>query len=155
MSPPPRAAASEGSPPASWASSVATRNVMRANRRRDTKPELALRSALHRLGYRYRVDAPPLAGLSRRADLVFTRQRVAVFVDGCYWHGCPEHFSTPATNTEYWSGKIARNRERDADTDARLRQEGWSPVRVWEHEPLETAVERVASTLTEARQRTS
>lgn len=134
-------------PPDSWASSAATRNVMRANRRRDTGPELALRSALHRLGYRYRVDAAPLPELRRRADLVFRRQRVAVFVDGCYWHGCPEHYRGPATNPGYWSGKIARNRERDADTDAKLRQAGWSPVRIWEHEALPDAVERVRRAL--------
>lgn len=134
-------------PPESWASSAATRNVMRANRRRDTGPELALRSALHRMGYRYRVDTPPLPDLRRRADVVFTRQRVAVFVDGCYWHGCPEHYRVPMTNPSYWTGKIAGNRERDADTDERLRQAGWSPVRIWEHETVPDAVARVVQAL--------
>lgn len=137
-------------PAESWASSQAVRNSMRGNRSRDTRPEMALRSALHALGYRFRVDAAPLPDLRRRADVVFGRKRVAVFVDGCYWHGCPEHFRPPATNHEYWNGKIARNRARDADTDERLRQAGWSPVRVWEHETLEAAVERVVEVLRDA-----
>lgn len=136
-----------GRPPDSWASSDASRAVMRGNRRRDTRPELALRRALHHLGYRYRVDHPPLLSLRRRADLVFTRRRVAVFVDGCYWHGCPQHYGEPSTNAEYWRSKIALNRERDADTDARLRQAGWTPVRIWEHEPVEVAVARVSRAL--------
>jgi DNA mismatch endonuclease (patch repair protein) len=117
---------------------------MRANRRRDTKPELAIRSALHRMGLRYRVDFAPLSDRRRRADIVFTRQRVAVYVDGCFWHGCPEHGSTPRTNTTYWLAKIRRNRERDTETDAALREAGWNVVRVWEHdEPLDAAL-RVA-----------
>lgn len=140
-------------PPGSWASSPAVRQVMRGNRGRDTSPEVALRSVLHRLGYRYRVDAAPLAGLRRKADLVFTRRRVAVFVDGCYWHGCPDHFTVPATNSGYWRAKIARNRERDVDTDQRLREAGWTPVRVWEHEPLERAVELVVGALDGSRPR--
>lgn len=134
-------------PAGSWASSSAVREVMRANRGRDTSPELALRSVLHRLGYRYRVDVPPFRGMRRKADLVFTRHRVAVFVDGCYWHGCPDHFSLPATNSDYWHAKITGNRERDVDTDRRLREAGWTPVRVWEHESLEDAVELVVDTL--------
>ena len=120
---------------------------MRGNRRRDTSPELTLRRALHRLGYRYRVDAQPLPGLRRRADLVFTRRRVAVFVDGCYWHGCPQHYGEPSTNAEYWRSKIARNRERDADTDARLWEAGWTPVRIWEHQPVEVAIAVVVRAL--------
>jgi DNA mismatch endonuclease (patch repair protein) len=126
---------------------------MRGNRGRDTSPEIALRSVLHRLGYRYRVDAPPLPGLRRKADLVFTRRRVAVFVDGCYWHGCPDHFTVPATNSEYWRAKVSRNRERDLDTDQRLCEAGWTPVRVWEHEPLESAVEFVVSVLQDSQPR--
>ena len=120
---------------------------MQGNRRRDTSPELALRRTLHALGYRYRVDHPPLPRLRRRADLVFTRRRVAVFVDGCYWHGCPQHYDEPATNADYWRGKIARNRERDADTDARLREVGWTPVRIWEHEPVDVAIAKVVRAL--------
>lgn len=134
-------------PAGSWASSPAARQVMRGNRGRDTSPELALRSVLHRLGYRYRVDMCPLQEVRRKADLVFTRHRVAVFVDGCYWHGCPDHFAVPGTNSDYWRAKIARNRERDVDTDRRLREAGWTPVRVWEHEPLEDAVGLVVDAL--------
>lgn len=120
---------------------------MQGNRARDTIPELRLRSALHALGYRYRVSARPLPELARTADLVFRRRRVAVFVDGCYWHGCPEHYGEPATNVDYWRGKIGRNRERDADTDDRLRTAGWTPVRVWEHEPLTVALSHVVEAL--------
>jgi len=131
----------------SWASSEAARAVMQGNKRRDTRPEIALRRGLHARGYRYRVDYPPVPGLRRRADVVFTRRRVAVFVDGCYWHGCPEHYAAPVTNAAYWSGKVARNRARDADTDARLREAGWRPVRVWEHEPVEAAIAAVERAL--------
>lgn len=123
---------------------------MQGNRSRDTAPEKALRSALHARGYRYRVSARPVPGLRRTADLVFRRARVAVFVDGCYWHGCDEHYSQPATNAAYWSGKIGRNQARDSDTDRRLRDAGWVPVRVWEHEPLDDAVARVVGALSEA-----
>lgn len=127
-----------------WASSAAVRATMQGNRRRDTKPELAVRRAVHALGLRYRVDARPLADLNRRADLLFTGAKVAVFIDGCYWHGCPEHGTTARTNSAYWGPKIQRNRDRDADTDARLREADWAVVRVWEHEnPLKVAV-RVA-----------
>lgn len=118
----------------SWASSAAARNVMRANRRRDTTPELAVRRLVHAAGLRYRVDTRPLPSLNRRADLVFTRARVAVFIDGCYWHGCAEHGTSPKTNAEFWRTKIAVNRARDAETDAALAAAGWDIVRAWEHE---------------------
>jgi DNA mismatch endonuclease, patch repair protein len=131
-------------PSGSWASSPASRKVMRANRSRDTKPELALRSAIHRLGLRYRVDAPLIAGLRRRADVVFPKVRIAVFSDGCYWHGCPDHYRASNQNREFWSEKIATNRVRDDDTDARLREAGWSVIRVWEHEDPIEAAERIA-----------
>src|SRR4051812_383393 len=93
----------------SWASSPASRAVMRANRRRDTAPEMAVRRLVHAAGLRYLVDARPLVGLNRRADLVFTRVKVAVFIDGCYWHGCPEHGTAAKTNAAYWSSKISGN----------------------------------------------
>jgi DNA mismatch endonuclease (patch repair protein) len=117
---------------------------MRANRRRDTKPELAIRSAVHRMGLRYRVDVAPLPDRRRRADIVFPRQRVAVYVDGCFWHGCPEHGLVPRAHRDYWLEKIGRNRERDAETDAALREAGWMVVRVWEHEASTVAAARVA-----------
>ena len=116
-----------------WASSTATRAVMVANRRRDTAPEMAIRRLAHAAGLRYRVDTRPLPELNRRADMVFAQAKVAVFIDGCYWHGCSEHGTTSQTNPEYWSVKIAGNRQRDTDTDRRLLAAGWQSVRVWEH----------------------
>lgn len=127
----------------SWASSPASRAVMQSNRRRDTSPELAVRRLAHARGLRYRVDAKPLPDLNRRADLVFTRAKIAVFIDGCYWHGCPAHGTAAKTNAAYWSAKIARNRERDADTNEQLTDAGWLVVRAWEHEDPEVVVARV------------
>ena len=122
---------------------------MRANRRKDTKPELALRQALHAQGYRYRKDYRlELSGTRVRPDIAFTARRVAVFVDGCFWHCCPEHGSQPANNTWYWQPKLARNVERDRVADAALTAAGWSVVRVWEHESLESAVGAVVAALT-------
>lgn len=118
---------------------------MQANRGRDTKPEMALRRAVHALGLRYRVDTRPVKNLNRRADLVFSKAKVAVQVDGCWWHGCEEHHTTAKTNADFWAEKIRRNRERDADTDARLAVEGWLVVRVWEHEDVDEAAARIAS----------
>jgi len=123
---------------------------MQGNRRRDTKPELAVRRAVHARGMRYRVDVRPLPGFNRRADLVFTRVKVAVFVDGCYWHGCPDHGTTPITNVDYWGPKIQRNRERDADTDQRLQEAGWVSVRIWEHDDVEDAASHIASVVSRA-----
>ena len=112
--------------------------AMKAQRVRDTAPELRLRREIHRRGLRYRVDQLVLP--RRRADIVFGRARVAVFVDGCFWHGCPDHASWPKTNAEWWRAKIERNRERDAETTALLTDRGWTVVRTWEHEdPLEVA----------------
>jgi len=118
---------------------------MQANRRRDTGPELALRSALHRLGYRYRCDLRIDLGMVKvRPDIVFTRRKVAVFVDGCFWHCCPEHGRQPGVNGWYWTPKLQRNRERDIrNTDAA----GWSVVRLWEHVPVEEAVALVVTTV--------
>lgn len=119
------------------------RQRMSAQRSRDTAPELAVRRLLHARGLRYRVDHP-LPGLPRRrGDLVFTRVRVAVMIDGCYWHGCPVHGNTPRTNTAYWSPKIARNQARDADTNARLAAAGWQVVRAWEHDDPTAIADRV------------
>ena len=103
--------------------------------RTGTSPELALRRELHRRGLRFRVNLPLVpAGLPRRrADIAFTRQRVAVFVDGCFWHVCPLHATAPIANGSWWGTKLARNVARDRDTDTRLVSAGWSVVRVWEH----------------------
>lgn len=121
-------------PEGSWASSPAVRAVMRGNKGRDTRPELAVRSAAHALGLRYRVGVSPLSGVRRTADMVFPRAKVAVFVDGCFWHGCPEHHRPARRNAEFWTAKIEGNMARDADTDERLRASGWTIVRIWEHE---------------------
>jgi len=113
---------------------------MQRQRRADTRPELALRRELHRRGLRYRVDVPVLPGLRRRADVVFPRQRIAVFVDGCFWHACPQHGTSPKANAAWWREKLGANVERDRDTDHRLREAGWTPIRIWEHEdPLHAA----------------
>jgi len=117
---------------------------MVANARgRDTGPELALRRELHRRGLRYRVDWPLPGMPRRRADIAFTRARVAVFVDGCFWHGCEQHGRSTKSNTDFWKAKVQRNRERDRGTDALLRAQGWSVVRIWEHEPVVEAANRV------------
>jgi DNA mismatch endonuclease (patch repair protein) len=123
---------------------------MQATRRRDTGPEMALRRELHRRGLRYRVDAPVLPGLRRRADLVFTRARVAVFVDGCFWHGCPQHCTSAKSNAAFWAAKITANQARDADTTRRLREAGWTVVRIWEHEAAPAAAGHVQSILRQA-----
>lgn len=113
---------------------------MQANRRRDTSPELLIRQILHRRGLRYRVDFAPGVDKRRRADIVFTRARVAVFIDGCFWHGCPSHFVQPKSNAEYWESKIETNRQRDRDTTARLEKAGWTVLRFWEHhDPVQAA----------------
>lgn len=120
--------------------------------RRDTSPELALRSALHRTGLRYYVHRRPLPELRREADIVFPRAKIAVFVDGCFWHGCPEHGQrVHRTNGWYWPKKIATNMARDQDTDARLRSAGWVSIRVWEHEDPGRAATRVRRVLRQRR----
>src|SRR4051794_16485610 len=117
----------------SWASSPGVRRGMQANRGRDTKPEIAVRRAAHAAGLRYRVDHRPLPRINRRADLVFTRAQVAVFVDGCFWHGCPVHHTVAKSNATFWVEKVARTRERDAETDQLLLDAGWTVIRAWEH----------------------
>jgi DNA mismatch endonuclease (patch repair protein) len=112
----------------------ATRKAMQGNRSRDTKPELVLRSILHRRGLRYRVATRPVPSLRRTADLVFTRAKVAVFIDGCFWHKCPSHYRQPGSNVDYWVAKVDRNVRRDQDVDKALRGLGWTVLRIWEHE---------------------
>jgi DNA mismatch endonuclease (patch repair protein) len=125
---------------------------MRSNRRTDTKPEIALRSALHAMGYRYRKDFRLDLPLRRvRPDIAFTGRKVAVFVDGCFWHACPEHGSQPKSNEWYWSPKLVKNVERDRAADEALRQAGWTVVRLWEHVPLPDAVALVVSAVGEPR----
>ena len=116
---------------------------MLGNTRRDTKPELAVRRMLHARGLRYRVDLAPLKGCRRRADVVFTRRRIAIFIDGCFWHGCPLHYRVPGTNAGYWQPKIARNVERDAETTLALVGAGWTVLRYWEHMPAAEIVDDI------------
>lgn len=114
--------------------SLCARQTMRANRRVDTAPELALRSELHRLGLRFRKDLRlKLGSASVRPDIVFTRAKVAVFVDGCFWHRCPEHGQMPKANRGYWAPKLDRNVERDRANDAALVDAGWKVLRFFEH----------------------
>ncbi|MFE0818241.1 very short patch repair endonuclease [Streptomyces sp. NPDC058807] len=110
---------------------------MQAIRSRDTKPEKLVRRLVHAQGLRFRVATRPLPDLRRTADMVFRPTKVAVFIDGCYWHGCPEHYVPPRTNAGYWSEKVLRNMDRDRDTDQRLREAGWLVLRFWEHESAE------------------
>ncbi len=129
------------------ASSPAALRRMKAARQRDTAPELAVRSELHRRGLRFYVDRAPIASLRRRADIVFPRQRVAVYIDGCFWHGCSEHGTWPKANSAWWRAKIEANRTRDRDTDRRLAEAGWTSVRAWEHESASDVADRVARAL--------
>ncbi len=115
--------------------------------RRDTQPELALRRALHARGFRYRVDWALPGMPRRRADIAFPRRRVAVFVDGCFWHSCPVHKTVPATNSRWWVEKLAKNVNRDRGTDEHLRSMGWTVLRFWEHEPLNDVLTRVEAAL--------
>lgn len=116
---------------------------MQGNRSRDTAPELAVRRLVHAMGMRYLVNARPVPNIRRTADLVFRGPRVAVFIDGCYWHGCPLHYRQPNANADYWRDKITRNRARDADTDTALRAEGWKVLRFWAHDAPETVAEAI------------
>ncbi|WP_204072756.1 very short patch repair endonuclease [Planotetraspora phitsanulokensis] len=106
---------------------------MQSNKGRDTRPELALRRAVHALGLRYRVCTRPLPGVGT-ADLVFTRARLAVFLDGCFWHGCPTHHTVAKTNSDFWARKLRINRENDQKTNRLLQEAGWGVLRIWEHE---------------------
>nr|WP_227997976.1 very short patch repair endonuclease [Nocardia australiensis] len=126
---------------------AATSARMAKQRRSGTEPELALRRELHRRGLRYFVDRAPLPGQRRRADLVFPRRRVAVYVDGCFWHRCPQHATDPKNNARWWADKLQGNVARDRATDAALADAGWVVVRVWEHEDAVAAADRVQASL--------
>jgi DNA mismatch endonuclease (patch repair protein) len=133
-------------------SSAVVRRRMQQQQRRDTHPELELRRALHAAGLRYRVERPVIPGMRRRADIVFGPAKVAVFVDGCFWHMCPQHATAPKANAEWWREKLERNRARDRETDGLLNEQGWLPVRVWEHEDMAVAAVRVADVVRDRRQ---
>ena len=117
---------------------------MQRIRQKNTSAESVLRSALHALGLRYRLHVSVSIKPHRVADIVFTGPRVAVFVDGCFWHGCPDHATWPKQNAEFWRAKIVANQQRDRDTDTRLRADGWKVIRVWAHETPHVAASRIA-----------
>ena len=124
-------------------SSYAALKRMQAAKPRDTVPEKALRSELHKRGLRFRIDAKPVKELNRKADILFRSVKVAVFVDGCFWHGCPIHGTQAKANAEFWKNKIKRNQERDAETNQLLKKAGWKVIRVWEHENHEKAASKI------------
>jgi DNA mismatch endonuclease (patch repair protein) len=118
---------------------------MARQRTRDTAPEVAIRCELHRQGLRYRLHVRPEPAVRAVADLVFRGAQVAVFVDGCFWHGCPTHGSWPASNADWWRAKIERNVQRDGATTDALAARGWRVIRIWEHEPPSEAAARIAA----------
>lgn len=120
---------------------------MRGNRSTGTKPELAVRRNLHALGVRYRVNARPEQDLRRTADILFRKAKLAVFIDGCFWHGCPIHYRAPKQNAAFWAQKIEANRKRDAETDRVLSERGWSVYRRWAHEDPTSIASAVARLL--------
>jgi DNA mismatch endonuclease (patch repair protein) len=126
---------------------------MQRVRQKNTSAESALRRELYAHGLRYRIQVPVLCKPRRVADVAFSGLRVAVFVDGCFWHGCPLHASWPRENAEFWREKILANRARDADTDERLRIDGWRTIRVWEHEPPQLAALRIITVVEDLRAR--
>jgi DNA mismatch endonuclease (patch repair protein) len=118
-------------------------------RQRGTSVERALRSALHRRGLRFRVQLRPLPRLRRTADIVFVSAQVAVYVDGCFWHRCPQHGTSPKNNAAWWQRKLDANVKRDRDTDERMNEAGWLPIRVWEHEDIDEAATRISELVRE------
>lgn len=116
---------------------------MTSTRQKDTKPEVLLRTELHQLGLRYRLHRAVVPGVRRRPDIVFGPAKVVVFVDGCFWHGCPDHGTKPKANAAFWAKKISDNRQRDADTDERRKAAGWKVARVWEHEDPRRAAKKI------------
>lgn len=142
----------QGLPPPS---SEAVHRRMSATGQRDTPPEKEIRKRLFARGLRYRVHYPVLAEHRRRGDIVFPGLKVVVFVDGCFWHGCPIHGTWPKAHADFWREKIETNRKRDADTDRRLHEKGWLVIRVWEHDPPDEVIERIVSTVEKRRQATS
>lgn len=116
-------------------------------RNRDTDAEMRVRRELHQRGFRYRVNLA-VAGPGRtRPDIAFTKQKVAIFVDGCFWHRCPEHATFPRSNQDWWAAKLERNVTRDRETDETLKRAGWVVLRIWEHVDPSAAADRIADVL--------
>ena len=126
------------------ASSPRVRKVMQATPSRDTAPERALRSALHRMGLRFLKNKEPASGIGCKADVIFQRAKVCVFMDGCFWHGCPKHFRAPKTNTEWWLEKVRDNQERDKKKTNLIKKQGWVVLRYWEHDTQRNKVIKIA-----------
>jgi DNA mismatch endonuclease, patch repair protein len=124
---------------------------MQSNRSRDTAPEVALRSALHRRGFRFRKHVRPVPGVACTVDVLFPTERLALFIDGCYWHSCPQHASSPITNGDWWRAKLAATRERDLRNTQTLNDAGWTVLRIWEHEEVEEAATHVSEVLQQIR----
>lgn len=118
---------------------------MQATPSRDTAPEKELRSALHRMGLRFRIDTKPVQGIRCKADIVFRKAKVCVFIDGCFWHGCPKHFQPPKTNTAWWLEKTEDNKVRDGEKTLALKSHGWIALRYWEHEIQQSNTNRIAN----------
>jgi len=135
----------------SWASTPAVAARMQTQARRDTQPEMRLRRILYARRLRYRLHFPVPGTVRRQIDIAFPGCRLAVFVDGCFWHGCPEHRAPSHTHSSYWTEKIAANRARDKDTDTRLTAAGWTVLRIWEHEDALTAADRIETIVRETR----
>ena len=133
------------------ASSPMAQRRMERQKRRDTAVEIAIRQRVHAMGLRFRVDRAPMPPLRRRADLVFSSVKLAVFIDGCFWHGCPEHGTWPRANADWWRAKIETNKQRDCDTNRRLAEAGWEVLRIWEHEDPDDSANRIASSFAAAR----
>ena len=133
--------------------SEAVRNVMRANKGVNTEPETRLRSLVHKSGLRYAINVRPEPDINRKADLVFRTAKVAVFVHGCFWHGCPEHYKRHKINRGYWQEKVRRNRERDLETLRLLRRRGWKSLVVWEHQDLTKAAIKIRIEVTTRRRK--
>jgi DNA mismatch endonuclease (patch repair protein) len=132
--------------PSAYVTSPGRSRTMAAIRRRDTKPEVALRSAIHRLGYRFRKDYPlRVDGKLIRPDIAFTKRRVAVFIDGCFWHCCPEHGRRPSVNERYWTPKLEANVTRDQEQTAALEAAGWQVLRFWEHQQVDLIAAAIAN----------
>ena len=132
------------------ASSPLVRRIMQANTNRETAIEMKVRSSLHMAGLRFRKEESPVAGLRCKADVVFRRQKVCIFIDGCFWHGCPKHFVNPNVNAGWWQEKIAANRERDRIQTRLLRAHGWVVLRYWEHEIDQKSLPHIAADVRKA-----
>ena len=125
------------------ASSAAAKKRMQSTRQKNTSAEVRLRSELHRLGLRFRLNKRLIPKLRRTVDIVFSKIRLAVFVDGCFWHGCPQHATCPKSNSQFWLDKIKTNMQRDLDTNRRLEELGWKVIRIWEHEDPKDAAQKI------------